>query len=184
MSTSRGPYTVVGAALVLLGAILCGASLAVDVDEFGGTAVWDYLQPGTKVYAVGTLVLAGGFATVALAAPARWPRALAAVLAGMAAGWYAPAYGITDGQTGLIVAAVGAVVLLAGAVVLGTAATGAGETQTHIAWTGASAGGATYGAGGAQFQQATTAPGWDPDPQGGGLRYWDGSRWTEHVQSN
>ena len=24
-------------------------------------------------------------------------------------------------------------------------------------------------------------PGWYPDPQGGGLRWWDGQRWTEHV---
>lgn len=24
-------------------------------------------------------------------------------------------------------------------------------------------------------------PGWYPDPQGGGQRYWDGSQWTEHT---
>ena len=26
-----------------------------------------------------------------------------------------------------------------------------------------------------------TPPGWYPDPQGPGLRWWDGQRWTEHV---
>lgn len=36
----------------------------------------------------------------------------------------------------------------------------------------------TYGSGGAQPQ---TPPGWYPDPQGRGQRYWDGNRWTEHV---
>ncbi|MGH3376621.1 MAG: DUF2510 domain-containing protein [Actinoallomurus sp.] len=25
-------------------------------------------------------------------------------------------------------------------------------------------------------------PGWYPDPNGGGLRWWDGSLWTQHVQ--
>jgi Protein of unknown function (DUF2510) len=29
----------------------------------------------------------------------------------------------------------------------------------------------------------TPAPGWYPNPQGEGLRWWDGSRWTEHVHS-
>ena len=24
-------------------------------------------------------------------------------------------------------------------------------------------------------------PGWYPDPQGQGQRWWDGTRWTEHV---
>ena len=24
-------------------------------------------------------------------------------------------------------------------------------------------------------------PGWYPDPQGGGLRWWDGRQWTHHV---
>jgi uncharacterized Tic20 family protein len=28
---------------------------------------------------------------------------------------------------------------------------------------------------------APTPPGWYADPQGGGQRYWDGERWTEHV---
>jgi hypothetical protein len=27
----------------------------------------------------------------------------------------------------------------------------------------------------------TTPPGWYPDAQSGGLRWWDGQRWTEHV---
>ncbi len=26
-------------------------------------------------------------------------------------------------------------------------------------------------------------PGWYENPQGNGLRYWDGGRWTEHVQA-
>lgn len=31
-------------------------------------------------------------------------------------------------------------------------------------------------------EPATLAPGWYADPLGAGLRWWDGSRWTEHVQ--
>jgi uncharacterized protein len=26
-------------------------------------------------------------------------------------------------------------------------------------------------------------PGWHPDPQGGGQRWWDGTRWTEHTSA-
>ncbi len=31
--------------------------------------------------------------------------------------------------------------------------------------------------------QAAPPPGWYDNPQGVGQRYWDGQRWTEHVQS-
>lgn len=36
---------------------------------------------------------------------------------------------------------------------------------------------------GQQPQQPQQAPGWYPNPQGAGTRYWDGARWTDSYQA-
>lgn len=204
MTERRGALTYTGAALIIAGAVVCGAALGVHNGENGDSygywgPMWDMLFTRQKVVLLVVLFAAVVLAITAMASRARWPRSLAAVFAGIGVGWFLvwDLNEVHGDDTGIILSIVGGLLLLGGALLSAIAAS-VGPSSSPAASPvaqGTPRMPVTPQASPRSQPAAPTAPqvapsppvsatpaDWYPDPAGQArLRYWDGTAWTDHT---